>query len=307
MPRKLTTEQFIEKAKKIFPEYDYSLVEYINIEQKVKIICPKCGEQNIKAAYLVSGRGCKCFKNRYIANKSKKPDIEKINNKFSNFEIDWSTYKSCMENVKIKCKVCNNIFERSFNALKSKNHGCPWCSGNYKSLETVKAELYEKYGNEIFDFSLITEYSSNREKKQIVCKKCKNVFNSDIHDMLSLKGRKCPYCYDESKGEREIRLCLNKFGVTFFKEKRFDGCKDINTLPFDFYVPDYNLLIEYQGEQHYENRKKFGSKNNLQTVQKHDKIKKEFALNNGFNFLEIPYWDFKNIRKLLNENIKKKC
>lgn len=41
--------------------------------------------------------------------------------------------------------------------------------------------------------------------------------------------------------------------------------------------------------------------------QKCDKIKKDFALSNGFNFLEIPYWENKNIRNILDENIKKKC
>lgn len=310
MGKKLSTEEFIEKAKKVFPEYDYSLVNYISAYDKVKIICPNCGEQSIKATYLISGRGCKCFKNRYTCKaSSKKPNIEEINKKFPDFEIDWTTYKSCMENLKIKCTICNNTFERNFNALKSKNAGCPWCSGNYKSIKTVLNELNDKYGNELFDFSLITKYNNNREKKQIICKKCNNIFYSDMHDMLSEKGRKCPYCNDESKGEREIRIVLEKKGllehIDFIRESRFEDCKDIKTLPFDFYLPKHNILIEYQGEQHYE--KRFGGKSNLILIQKHDKIKKEFANTKGIKLLKIPYWEFKNIGKIINENIKAQC
>ena len=300
--KKLTTEIFIKRVENIFPEYDFSLVKYISTYDKVKIICPKCGEQEIKATYLLSGRGCKCLKNRYIAFNSKRPDVEKINQKFPNFDIDWTTYKSCMENVKIRCKICNKYFEKSYNALKSKNTGCPWCSGNYKSLDMVLKELNEKYGNELFDYSLIIDYNNNREKKKFICKKCNKVFYSNIHDMLSKEGRKCPYCYDESKGERKIRLFLEKEGINFIKEKRFKDCMDINTLPFDFYLPDYSCLIEFQGEQHY--KPSFRGKNNLELIQKHDKIKKDFAISNGFNFLEIPSWKFDDIEGILNENIR---
>ena len=67
----------------------------------------------------------------------------------------------------------------------------------------------------------------------------------------------------------------------------------------------HNILIEYQGEQHYE--KRFGGKSNLILIQKHDKIKKEFANTKGIKLLEIPYWEFKNIGKIINENIKTQC
>ena len=77
---------------------------------------------------------------------------------------------------------------------------------------------------------------------------------------------------------------------------------DINTLPFDCYLPDYSCLIEFQGEQHY--KPSFRGKNNLELIQKHDKIKKDFAISNGFNFLEIPYWKFDDIEGILNENIR---
>ena len=70
-------------------------------------------------------------------------------------------------------------------------------------------------------------------------------------------------------------------------------------------MPSNNLLIEYQGEQHYKGMR--FDDFDLTYRQKCDKIKKDFALSNGFNFLEIPYWENKNIRNILDENIKKKC
>lgn len=215
-----------------------------------------------------------------------------------------------MEPVKIKCKVCNNIFERMYNNLKSKKCGCPWCAGEYKTLKMVLEQLKEKYGEEIFDFSLMTNYSNNREIHKIICKKCGKIFESDIHELLLSKGRKCPYCNPyESLGERAIRLYLEhkgfKRGKDFIKEYKIKECKDILPLPFDFYLPDYNMLIEYQGEQHYE--KRFGGRTDLEKIQRHDRIKKKYALSNGFHFLEIPYWELKNIGEILDENIEKKC
>ena len=177
MPRKLTTKEFIDKAKKIYPQYDYSLVDYKNAQSTVKIICPNCGLKEIKATYILSGRGCSCEKHKYITNKITKPlDKEALEKKFPNFEFDYSTFKGNFSNIKIKCKICGIFFERNVNNLKSKNQGCPWCSGRAKTTEIIKEQLQEKYKDELFDFSKVEYLGDERKQQIIICKKCKKEF-----------------------------------------------------------------------------------------------------------------------------------
>jgi hypothetical protein len=98
----------------------------------------------------------------------------------------------------------------------------------------------------------------------------------------------------ESTGERKVREILESFNLNFEKEKTFTDCKNKkgNHLFFDFYIPSKNLLIEFQGEQHY--LPIFGEEN-LNKTKEHDLIKKEFAKGQNINLLEIPYYNINNI------------
>ena len=315
MPRKLTTKEFIEKAKKIYPQYDYSLVDYKNAQSTVKIICPNCGLKEIKATYILSGRGCSCEKHKYITNKITKPlDKEALEKKFPNFEFDYSTFKGNFSNIKIKCKICGNFFERNVNNLKNKNQGCPWCSGRAKTTEIIKEQLQEKYKDEMFDFSKVEYLGDERKQQIIICKKCKKEFMASTHDLLSKFGKKCPYCSRTIwKGEEKIKNWLEDNGFflnkDYFREVKFKNLKGERNMPlrYDFYIPSKNLLIEYNGEQHYAPRKKFGDEKTFTKRKKYDKIKENYAIENKINLLIIPYWDFDKVEEILNENIKRKC
>lgn len=76
---------------------------------------------------------------------------------------------------------------------------------------------------------------------------------------------------------------------------------------YDFYLPKKNLLIEYNGEQHYEPRKVFGGEEAFTKRKEYDKLKENYAKTNGFELLVIPYWKFGNIEEMLDESIGKKC
>ena len=126
----------------------------------------------------------------------------------------------------------------------------------------------------------------------------------------------CPYCFDTkkfvfSKGEKSIEKVLQDLDITYLPQYTFTDCRDINMLPFDFYLPDLNKCIEYDGQHHYypvtfngvsEERAK---ENHLVTL-KHDKIKNEYCENNNIKLLRIPYYDFKNIEVIVMDflNIK---
>ena len=104
---------------------------------------------------------------------------------------------------------------------------------------------------------------------------------------------------------------MNSKNIKYVREKTFPNLLGVGNEPlrYDFYIPKYNLLIEYQGEQHYKPQDFKGegiekAKSKFKRQQKHDKYKREYAKENNIDLLEIPYWEFKNIEEILNKNIK---
>jgi hypothetical protein len=117
------------------------------------------------------------------------------------------------------------------------------------------------------------------------------------------KDAECTMC-TYYKGESRIKLVLNQLYVNFIREYSYIDCKFINKLEFDFYLPQYNLLIEYQGQQHYEpvdfaGKGEKWSNNQFKLNQKRDNIKREYCKKNNIRLLEIPYWDYNNIESIL--------
>lgn len=184
--------------------------------------------------------------------------------------------------------------------------GCPKC-GYEKIGEKCRIsdeELRMRIKNR--ELELLTSYSNLHDIGTFQCFHHPNVqFKARISDVI-YSDVKCPACH-ESKGEKKIRLWLENHNISFEPQKRFKELfryKSQNKLSYDFYVPSCNLLIEYQGEfhdgtawqqtsEHYENQKI------------KDAIKKEYAKNNGYGFLEIWYWDYKNIESILEKELIK--
>lgn len=112
-----------------------------------------------------------------------------------------------------------------------------------------------------------------------------------------LSGCGCPQC-NGSHGERFIKLWLDDHDVKYGQQKTFDDCVDKKPLPFDFYLPQYNCCIEYDGEQHYKPVDYFGGEEYFKYVVKHDNIKTNYCKDNNIKLLRIPY--YANIEKELN-------
>jgi hypothetical protein len=95
----------------------------------------------------------------------------------------------------------------------------------------------------------------------------------------------------KSTGEIIIENILNKYLISYEKEKTFDGCVNKKKLRFDFYIPKKNTCIEYNGIQHYEKVDRFGGEDNFNYQRKNDNIKINFCKKNNINLLIISYKD----------------
>lgn len=119
-------------------------------------------------------------------------------------------------------------------------------------------------------------------------------------------------CAWHSVGEELVAKGLSKLNIFYEREKYFIGCIDQDTqgkLRFDFYLPEQNCCIEFDGEIHYGvNTGRWNNSINQEKIQKHDKIKNEYCHKNNIHLIRIPYWDRDNIdsiylEKLINDTI----
>ena len=97
----------------------------------------------------------------------------------------------------------------------------------------------------------------------------------------------------------------NELKIEYFTQKKFDDLLGVNSgkLSYDFYLPKYNLLLEFQGS-HHDGKSPRQSEYQFKIQQEHDKRKREYAQNNGYDFLEIWYWDIRKIKEILTDKLK---
>lgn len=104
-----------------------------------------------------------------------------------------------------------------------------------------------------------------------------------------------------SSGEEQIISILNKYKISFEREKTFIDLRK-RKLRFDFYIKDLNgapAIIEFDGEGHFLFVKKFYcSKSDFERAKERDRIKNEYCLANGIKLYRIPYWDLDKISKI---------
>lgn len=106
-----------------------------------------------------------------------------------------------------------------------------------------------------------------------------------------------------SYGERKIKEFLDQKSIFYIRENKFKTCKNIKELPFDFYLPDYKICIEYDGQHHFNIVSKFGGKEFLDRVKENDKIKDNWCLENNIKLIRISYKKKNKIFKILNIEI----
>lgn len=290
---------FVEKARKIHAnKYDYSLVQYVNAKTKVNIICTIHGIFSQTPDGHLQKRGClKCSgKEMYSIEKL----ILKFNKVHKNaFEYNIQEYNGIFSKITAKCNF-HGSFEQTAHSHMSGN-GCPKCSGKGFSREEIINTLTGVH-NGIYDYSN-SVFKTVKDRIEISCKAHGSFFQIlEKHKT----GSGCPKC-KKSKGEKIIRAFLISKNLEFDEQKSFYGCINKNTkkfLLFDFYIPKYNLCIEYDGEQHFKPMR--FSRNNtleLKNIKFRDNIKNNFCKNSNIDLMRISYIDINKIDELLTAKL----
>lgn len=297
-----------EIAKQKVEERGYKLLtlkeDYIKASIKNKIQCPNGHIYEQILLDLFKGHGCKKCASK-INGDRRKLNFEEVKNKINNlgWELLSENYNRVDDKLKIRCKKCNNIFYSSFHNLQ-KGSGCPHCYKQERGKSSIIS--YEErllYVNS-FGYDIITpeqDYKNGEHKVTLRCPKG-HLYEAKLHDFYI--GNRCPKCR-ESKGERKVREFLKTQNLKYIEQYKFEDCKAQTFLPFDFYLPDYNCCIEYDGKQHYKPSSFYGGVDSFIGAKVRDTIKNIYCEQNNIKLIRIPYWDYKNIEKILNKELFK--
>lgn len=292
---KMTVNEFKERIQISFPKWKYEIIEFNGYKNQAELKCLQCNQRIIlkKAVDLFRRiNACKC-------NKIFQSNHDKIKYlcDYFNFEILFDG--PATQKKEIKCKRCGTIMKRSLNSILYTPWHCDKCN-NYAlekspySKEQIQKKLNEKFFNE---YELL-EYKGMTKDAMLKHLNCGFIFKiRELGDLFEGRSRGCPKCYQfKSRGEQQILLFLEKNNIKYIPQKTFAPLNK-SKYRFDFFLPDFNLAIEYQGEQHYRNNNFF--KESLTAIQNRDNIKRQYCKDNNIDLLEIKYIDLNNISFIL--------
>ncbi len=223
--------------------------------------------------------------------------IKHCGNTIHHKKYDYSKvkYKSIKEKVIIICPI-HGEFEQSIESHIRKKAGCSKCFGNNKSTTAEFILKAIQYHGKKYDYSKV-KYTTSHHKVTIICP-IHGAFEQLPGNHLN-KSAGCPVC-NESKGEKKVSEILTDLNITFQRQCRFEKCRDKYTLPFDFFLTDYNICIEFDGIQHFIEQGLF---NNLEDTIKKDNIKTTYCLKNNIKLIRIKYDNIQNILEILKKEI----
>lgn len=291
-----------QRLNKYFPESKFIIQEYSGITKPAIIKCLNCNkviEMKVFKNLFKRKTLCCCMNsnNTYFRHEKNKSQILKLCE--INDNLEWISFgyreKTKKYTVQVKCLKCNSVFDKDFESFIL-NQSCPHCGESGHNLNT------NGFINRLpKEYTLIGEYK-NTETKVLIRHNCGFIWKIKPHTFLykiSEGYSGCPHCnHKRSKGELKISQFLTNNSIKFYSEHIFNWSSNPK-YRYDFYLPDFKLVIEYMGIQHYKEVDFFHD--TLVERQLHDKIKKEEAIENGLSYLEISYLKFKDIDIILQD------
>lgn len=266
IPRANRKARYIAAARKIHEDkYDYSRVVYTNTATKVEIVCPYHGSfwQGFYE-HIAKHTGCpKCARDNDRLNLDAFIGKSRfIHNDFYSYEK--TVYVTGQTDVVITCPKHGDFTQRASSHLSG--NGCKTCflEGNKLSTEDFVANARRVHGD-TYDYSKVN-YLGNKIAVEIVCPKHGSFWQKPNSHISSKNG--CKLCY-ESKGEKAVEVVLKKYGIEHVREYRIPPY----LYRYDFFLPKFNVFIEFHGHQHYQPVGLFGGDEAHQLVKKNDRMK----------------------------------
>lgn len=285
-------QQYVNEVASVNQDVDV-VGQYVNVNTPIAHRC-KIHDfvWNTTPAVILQGCGCPlCWREKLSAGRLKGHTdyVAEVELMHPNIEV-VEKYINARTKILHRCKVDGYQWMAQPDSVLS-GCGCPKCAGNLKKT----TDSYIKEVNDVnANIEVLEEYIN---AKTPILHKCK----IDGYKWLAqptnvLTGYGCPQC-NESHGEKSVCRWLDMHRIEYIMQHRFSECRNKQPLPFDFYLPSFNICIEYDGEQHFRPVDFFGGVEKFTQRQRNDEIKTKYCEGNNIRLLRIPY--YKNIEEEL--------
>ena len=294
--------------------------QYVNMDTKVQVRCVIDGYAwDADPRKLYRGVQCAVCSNRKVmhgindVNTTRHDLVQYFKNK-----DEATQYTSGSEKiVDVVCPECGYEDRIKIGNLAKFGFSCNGCYENkyghkrvpygYWQRGTMSQYLDENCcGYQLLDVKTPSDDDCNSLKALIKCPNEKHPPYWAYWKNIT-SGYTCLLCYIEdsmSKGERAAESIFKKYNYIYEPQKRFNDSRAKYALPFDFYLPDYNLIIEIMGEQHEHPIDHFGGEESFERCIVHDKIKRDYLKAHNIHILDIWYYDFNKMEELILNKIQ---
>lgn len=269
-------------------KFDYSRVDYRGHDIHVEIVCIDHGSfKQTPTTHLGNSiHGCsKCAD--VVGGELHKLTTEEFIQKGTEthgnrYDYSKSAYVSSKDKLIIICRKHGEFLQLPTNHYK---YGCEQCADDERLVyvDEFMERVHEKHGN-MYDYSK-TKYRILSEMITIICPE-----HGEFRQLAGshMDGAGCPH-HKGSRGVLIISKWLNDNNIPFVREYRFADCRNVYPLPFDFYIPSMNALIEYDGEQHFRPIDYYGGEGGFAQRQFNDAIKNNYATRENIPLLRIRF------------------
>jgi hypothetical protein len=308
---KITFDEFVRRSvEKHGTKYDYSKVAFKTIKDKVIIGCPVHGWFEQKVEAHMNGKGCKiCANEQSSLNKrlSNETFIARVKERWGEkFDLSQLKYVDSKTKVLIGCSK-HGFFYTSPTQLLRGIFPCRKCW--MESIGKYGMVTYNDFvarSNAVHNNKYTypdTDFKSVKDKVRIVCPK-HGEFTQEVFSHMIGVG--CPKC-NSSKGEIKVESFLKKNDIEYISQYKITNDNLIctnNKFWVDFFLPKNNVIIEYNGMQHYKKMGVFGGKKKLEKTQDRDLSLRVYCKEHNIKLIEIPYTEYNNIEEILSKKLK---
>ena len=285
-----TKAEFVALAREVHGDKYRYVGKYVNGRTPMKVECLIHGPFEQPPRSHLQGHGCRTCgdgRTRQAGFDTHEEFVTKARAAHGDKYRYPEQYQRSDRHIKITCPKHGPFPQLPSDHVQG--HGCDKCRTDLaaeryrKDHETFLREARAVHGGK---YKYLGVYTSNRKPITIICPEHGPFTQKPVNHIN--RGQGCPTC-SQSQGERAIALILEGLKIVYVREMKFEECRSKKPLPFDFWLPDYNTLIEYDGEQHFVPDPFFGGDEGLKDIQHRDGIKNHYAKRTAKRLIRIKY------------------
>lgn len=308
----ITNEEFKRRMYPVVSKDEYTLLsKYKGAKKDIKVRHNKCGHvYNVCAYSFLHGQRCSyCY--GHVKRMSEEEFLANLHTKYGDDYTLLSSFKNKSTKIKIRHNKCGYVYWVQPNSLLE-GHECFNCMRYVRARRggVIKTKSNTQYAMELAKETQgqiinVEPYKGANTPIKHQCTICGSFLNARPGDFLH-HGLRCKYCKGSiSKGELFIQKYLDKEHIKYELQKKFDDLVIVRKLSYDFCLPEYNILIEYQGAQHFYSTNYFDGDNRFKVQKKHDEVKSKYAKEHGYTLLTPSFRlnTQSKINKYLNSKI----